>query len=672
MGKPRVAIVLLRKRFHFVYQLQALLGKYIDFISYSLEEGIDSYINCDLALVPSYEVAGIVKRYLMPQTELLVVRRTISKSAWDKLSQIPPNTKVLVVNTYWEMSTQTVAVLYELGLYQLELIPFNNNQPENYRDIRYAITPNERESVPGYIEHAIDIGTRPVDVSTIFDILHKLNLVNQVTKQLLYAHMKEMVPMSPGFVNLFYRFYDTKEDFEQLLDMIDDVVLTFDIEQHVKIYNQQAVKFFSHILHLADQPLENLFAKISAKEICEVEEVKDAVVILQGTYYVVNKSPILKNGRIHGGILTIRPCDSIQNQNTKIHEAMVSQGYIAKYTFANILGTHQAIQQAITFAQKAARTESDILIEAESGTGKELFAQAIHNYSTRRKGPFVAFNCAALSGSLLESELFGYEEGAFTGASRRGKRGLFEMANQGTIFLDEISEVSTETQVKLLRVLQERELIRVGGTKIIPIDIRVIAATNQNLYQLVEEKKFRMDLYFRLNVFNLRIPPLRERKSDISYLIKAFLREKNVRVDFPQETMQILLAHQWAGNIRELRNCIEYMVSMDEGFEPQNLPGHILRGIQRHRDQEERFLRESNPGEEGECILKILFEAQRQCRYIGRKEISAQLKEQDIFLSEQSVRTALKKLNAQGLVCILKGRAGTKITEKGKRFFKSI
>ncbi|MBP2632055.1 MAG: hypothetical protein H6Q70_2683 [Firmicutes bacterium] len=671
MGKPRVAIVLLRKRFHFVYQLQALLGEYIDFISYSLEEGIHSYINCDLALVPSQEVAGIVKKYLMPQTELLVVRRTISKSAWTKLSQIPSNTKVLVVNTYWEMAIQTIAVLYELGLYQLELIPFNNNQPENYREIRYAITPNEQEYVPDYIEHTIDIGTRLVDVSTIFDILHKLNLVNQVTKQLLYSHMKEMVPISPGFVNLFYRFYDTKEDFEQLLDMIDYVVLTFDIDHRVKIYNKHAVTFFPQIQSLLDQPLENLFTEISTQEIYEAKELKDAVFTLHGTYYVINKSPILKNGQSSGGILTIRQCESIQNQNIKIYEAMASKGYVAKYTFSNILGNHQAIRKAIFLAQKAARTDSDIMIEAESGTGKELFAQAIHNYSERRKGPFVAFNCAALSGSLLESELFGYDEGAFTGASRRGKRGLFEMATKGTIFLDEISEISIETQVKLLRVLQERELIRVGGTKIIPIDIRVIAATNQNLYQMVEEKKFRMDLYFRLNVFNLRIPPLRERKSDISYLIKRFLHEKKVKVDFPQETMQILFAHQWAGNIRELRNCIEYMVSMGEGFGVENLPMHILNHFHQQQKKEERIVEKIGQTDEIKTILTLLYEAQKQQKYIGRKELADKLLGENIFLSEQSVRTILKKLSEQGMVCIQQGRAGTKITERGKLFLTS-
>jgi transcriptional regulator with PAS, ATPase and Fis domain len=210
-----------------------------------------------------------------------------------------------------------------------------------------------------------------------------------------------------------------------------------------------------------------------------------------------------------------------------------------------------------------AATDATILLEGESGTGKELFAQGIHGTSGRKKGPFVPVNCAAIPESLLESELFGYEEGAFTGAKRQGKAGFFEMAHKGTLFLDEVSELPLPIQTRLLRVLQEREIVRVGGARVIPVDVRIVCATNRNLALWTESGNFRQDLYYRLNVLPLTIPPLRERKEDIRLLAAGFLRDK-LPADLPfpgeeafAEIAQALEAHDWPGNVRELRNTME-------------------------------------------------------------------------------------------------------------------
>ncbi len=240
----------------------------------------------------------------------------------------------------------------------------------------------------------------------------------------------------------------------------------------------------------------------------------------------------------------------------------VSSVYQAKYCFDTIVGQNKDLQRLKSMAERLAKTGSTILITGESGTGKELFAHAIHQASPRAHAPFVRVNCVALPENLLESELFGYEEGAFTGARKGGKPGKFELAHRGTIFLDEIGDMPLSMQAKLLTVLQEREVERIGGTKPIRIDVQVLAATNRNLEELVKEGVFREDLYYRLNVVNLRIIPLRQRLDDIPLLVEALLPEINQRLrtrveQVSPEAVQLLCSYQWPGNVRELENLLE-------------------------------------------------------------------------------------------------------------------
>ncbi len=235
------------------------------------------------------------------------------------------------------------------------------------------------------------------------------------------------------------------------------------------------------------------------------------------------------------------------------------------FTFNDIIGQSSAIKQAIEIAKTAAQSPSTILITGESGTGKEVFAQAIHNHSSRNNENFVAINCGAISQSLIESELFGYEEGAFTGALKKGRPGKFELANKGTLFLDEIGEMPLEMQVKLLRAIQEKVVTRVGGTKLIPFDVRIIAATNKDLEKELQDGNFRNDLFYRLSVIPINLPSLNERKKDLPILIQHFLKQKSQLLtkplpEIPSETMNQLLNHDWPGNVRELENTIEKLV----------------------------------------------------------------------------------------------------------------
>ncbi|ABO48894.1 transcriptional regulator [Desulforamulus reducens MI-1] len=256
--------------------------------------------------------------------------------------------------------------------------------------------------------------------------------------------------------------------------------------------------------------------------------------------------------------------------------------YNAKYTFNDMIGESDAIKKVKKIAQKIALSESTVLITGESGTGKELFAQAIHNASYRSRFPFVRINCAAVPENLLEAELFGYAEGAFTGAKKGGKPGKFELAQGGTIFLDEIGELPLSMQSKLLNVLQEREIERVGGIRTVSVDFRVIAATNRNLEDMVKEGTFRDDLYYRLNVISLKIPSLRERQDDIPLLVNYFTDKLNNKLKcsverFTEEAMLVLSKHYWPGNIRELQNTLErvFILSDDNIISVNHLPFSI-------------------------------------------------------------------------------------------------
>lgn len=277
-----------------------------------------------------------------------------------------------------------------------------------------------------------------------------------------------------------------------------------------------------------------------------------------------HRTVLLDTSKLISQIVLLRERnDDNDKQQSKKHLADI------QYTLNSIIGNHPAMESLKFKIQKVSKSPSAVLITGETGTGKELFARAIHFSSHRQHKPFMPINCAAIPESLLESELFGYEEGAFSGAKRKGKSGLFELANGGTLFLDEIGDMPLHLQAKLLRVLQDHQIRRIGGSKFIHLDVRIVAATNQNIEKLIAKDKFRSDLYYRLNIINLSIPPLRDRFSDIEYLANYFLKKYSFEfhvefVGFGEEIMTIFRQYDWPGNVRELENTIEYMVNLEE------------------------------------------------------------------------------------------------------------
>ncbi|MFF0829475.1 sigma-54 interaction domain-containing protein [Brevibacillus sp. NPDC003359] len=309
------------------------------------------------------------------------------------------------------------------------------------------------------------------------------------------------------------------------------------------------------------------------------------------SHVLINAAPIRREGEIIGAISIeqditelVRLNEELAHTTAHLHNLQqeMSRFQAADDPFYAIKGHSASIQSAIGSAKKVAQTDATVLIYGESGVGKELFAKAIHQASRRHEKPFIAINCGAIPAALFESELFGYQGGAFTGAEKKGKPGKLELAHGGTLFLDEIGELPLELQVKLLRALQERQFYRVGGTEPITVNTRIVAATNRQLEQMVADGRFREDLYYRLNVFSLEIPPLRERREDLPELVQIFIHEYSVAHDhsvprISPEVMQALFEYHWPGNIRQLRNVIERLSILQENgvILPEHLPSVI-------------------------------------------------------------------------------------------------
>ena len=353
------------------------------------------------------------------------------------------------------------------------------------------------------------------------------------------------------------------EIFRTIIEDVNEGIIATNQQGIITVFNPSAEK----ITGLASRKVTGQLAKdvISGSRLHEVlatgESELNQIQVIGEAKVVTNRIPIVTKGEITGVVATFQHIDVIQKAEEKIRLRLSERGFLAKHTFSDVIHRSERMSEVIREAQHYAKSDSTILILGESGVGKEIFAQAIHNESRRSHGPFVAINCAALPPNLLESELFGYEEGAFTGAKKGGKAGLFELSRGGSIFLDEIAEIPRSIQSRLLRVLQERAVLRVGGERIIPVNIRVIAATNKKLWDMVQAGRFRQDLYYRVCVLELTIPPLRQRREDISLLVANLLEEYRedmhpaVRKEIAENPR--LLHYCWEGNIRELRNMVE-------------------------------------------------------------------------------------------------------------------
>ena len=384
-------------------------------------------------------------------------------------------------------------------------------------------------------------------------------------KALEYACNEAEALFSTVFLNM-----RKNEELNAILNHTQEGYIAVDRNGRITLINRTAEKFLPDNVNPSGAELTDAFPEL--KDLLNVirtgRERLQEIAYLKGTAVLCDLIPLkIANKEIVGAIATFNDSNTITRGEQKIRNTLLTKGLYAEYHFSDIIGNSREIRECLENAEIFASADSTVLIVGETGSGKELFAQSIHNESIRRKGPFVAVNCASLPESILESELFGYEEGAFTGAKKNGKIGLFELAHTGTLFLDEISEMPLVLQGRLLRVLQERKVMRLGSDRFIPVDLRIISATNKRLRDLVTENKFRSDLFFRLNVLTLIIPPLRERPEDVFELIRyfqdRFADKKNVCIT--DDAVKVMKEYAWPGNVRQLKNFMEKLCIISKG-----------------------------------------------------------------------------------------------------------
>ncbi|MGM0409892.1 MAG: sigma-54 interaction domain-containing protein [Bacillota bacterium] len=507
---------------------------------------VPSIENTDLVLFTDPDILDKLYDIIECNAPTLMMKRTITRQALDKLKKLPSEKKALVANINQYMANDTLALLYQLGINQLKLQPFYRGKKDFSEDIDYIIAPEKYDFLPDIDAETIVIGNRVFDISNIMDILTLLEVDRKKAEQIV----KNYIFRVPTF------WYGAKYNWD--------------------------------------------------------------------------------------------------NRNKKPKKIT---GYFSKHNFSDLIGKNKKFLDTKKKAKKISSTNSTIILYGETGTGKELFAGAIHNDSQRKDNPFIAINCTTLPKNLLESELFGYEKGAFTGAKKEGKIGLFERADKGTLFLDEIGDLPLSLQARLLRVLEEKEIMRIGGDSIIPIDVRIIAASNKNLQKLVEKGEFRKDLYFRLNVFQFNIPPLRERIDDIPLLIKHFFDSWEINRDYNKNFMDFISNYDWPGNIRELKNVLKNMTTLSKNdLCLENLPDYLK--------EESNF----NKNLKKNIVLKLIHDLESEKKDTGRRTLIKLFKQLYFYISEKDLRNILSSLNEKNYITIHRGRKGNTLTKKGKEF----
>ncbi|KQL48755.1 transcriptional regulator [Brevibacillus choshinensis] len=627
-----------------------------------------------LVVLSTKSIVAQVESYLPQGSKLIVAKRMLPYHNLREMLEIPKGVKVLLVSDTPETAQENVELLRASGM-DFEVYPYSPGA-DYPPDVEIAVTPGEAEHVPAHIRKVVDIGFRVIDLSTLLAIYAHFNSDN--FQKVTARAMQSLVYITKELNKEIQHAHLLSKYLEAIVNRIEDAVIAFDESEIVRFVNQKAVDSLNlHGIQVVGEKSVDCLPQDFYESIRQCEENEDVLVDWANKTYFFRKMHIVMEGCFLGSLILFRKAADIEKLEHDYRMRLYSKGLVAKYQFDDIYGESATFQQVIQIARKIARSNSTVLLLGETGTGKELLAQAIHNASPRRREPFVGVNFAAISESLLESELFGYEEGAFTGARKGGHIGWFELAHKGTIFLDEIGDASGAIQNRLLRVLQERQIMRVGGNKVIPTDIRVIAATNQDLQRMVQEGTFRADLYYRLNILPIHLPPLRKRPEDIPWLVDHFVKKYSFDLRRPpftlsNETMKALLDYDWPGNIRELENVVEYMAHIvdDEAY-VCHLP--FLREVSHDSlqaavmDQEcEGMIAEYAKRGFLEEMTAILHQLKQGGQ--GRYNLVEQLQEQGLQVSSQQLRYRLKLLQQDELIHVGKGRQGSQISSKGESF----
>lgn len=691
-------------RARLVAQLEALFEDSDVIIEgFAANLGFSEKVSADLIVFSSASLIKETEFWLNPGAKRIVARRAVDSTYLDQLFSIKNGANVLLVNDSEEAALESIELLKRLGINGVELLPWfpemdSELKMVNRKKCHVAVTLGEAELVPEGMLQLIDLGPRVIDLSTIVEILQSLELLNEKSHYLSATYLAAIVRMGQSIHKAMSEQERINGRLEQVLNQIHDGLLAYDQKGIVRVFSQRCETIFGV---RAERVIgKHLMQSIRNKSLIDFlgkplvgGETQTGQLHIEGKLYEAER---FSSGKGEWMVCAFRETVISNDKGLQRRRLNLMKGHMAKYSFDDIFFKSEIMAHTVAVARRLAVTNLPILIYGESGTGKELFASAVHRASSVVEGPFIGVNFSALPESLVESELFGYDEGAFTGAKKGGHPGLFEQANGGTLFLDEIGDISVKMQMRLLRVLQEKEIMRVGGSEIIPVDVRIIAATNKDLLKLCEEGRFREDLYYRLKKLSLNIPPLRHRREDVPGLLELYLKkngwEESLEISVAPDLMVELLAYDWRGNVRELENVVEYMTAVSEGtsLTLSDLPSDFINlesGANRDRlkDPEKPIKHPKAPIYDEEhanlaspmvnrrdliAIMTCIENCNEKGESLGRSRLSEILMEQGFHLSQDMVRRRLKTLNDEGYIVSGKGRMGAILTEKGRRMLK--
>jgi len=658
---------------HLYSQLKEFIPEYISISSYASEENMPDEITADLIIYSSDNMENEIKErgIKLNCKDYIISERSINFDYIELVANIPPKTEVLLVNDEKETAHSSIEDLMELGLNHIKYYPYYPGI-ESYKKLKIAITPGESDKVPDCVEKVIDLGPRIMDINTLYNIMDKLNFGNKDTRFFTKRYMQKIINVSKN-ISLVNNNVNTLNTYlNNIVDSLVNGILVIDENGYIKYANEQMTKLLSpDKRNIENRNVKNLVDKEALKYFMSADFYENKEIEIFGSMIKTSKFKIPNSDNV---VITTSK-EKKANIKSKFTQDLLLKGHFAKYDFEDIIGKSSQINEVKLTALKLSKSELTVLIEGESGTGKELFASAIHNTSNRKDGPFLAVNFSALPDELIESELFGYEEGAFTGAKKGGKIGLFELADGGTIFLDEIGDISLKVQTKLLRVLQEKEIMPVGGTTIKSVDVRVIGATNKDLRKMVKEKQFRSDLYYRLKIGYINLPPLRERVEDISELVEYFIaKETSKKVKIAKEVIDEFENYKWLGNVRELESTIKYMLAVrtTETLTLDDLPDkkffeEELEEAHYDSDYEFKILN-------GDLlsILNVIKKLEDNNLNASRTKIVQALNDIGIDATENKIRTKLNYLEEYGYITKNRGKKGTALTRKGLGYLNSM
>lgn len=565
----RVAVIANQKRYasRLANDLKNYFGKYVYIQPYSMNEVNEMDVIPETYIVISaFTIFQAVRKKTDDHSRLLIADLTLDMACVERLYHLPKNARALLVNIDYRSCMEVITLLYSAGFQSLELIPYYPGL-EFDPSIKIAITPDERELVPPGINTVIDIGQRVLNTSFIMEVADVLGIESPFGGKEAQAARKRAFAQTVGMEKVLGEKENLTEQIEGLLKMVRQGFLITDVSGRICLSNDKARQLLNSrtdvLVGFNIAEILPEFVPASGHAVGDsVENRAGELITLNGVALIVTASPIVSGDTPKGHVIMLESFTETESRQHKMRNKMTGSGHRAVYHFYDILGDSRQIHETKEIAMRMAKSDSSVALHGESGTGKELFAQSIHNHSDRRDYLFVAVNCSAFPENLLESELYGYEEGAFSGARKGGKIGLFELAHKGTLFLDEIGELPLSLQAKLLRAIEEHKILRVGGMDMIDVDVRIITATNRDLAQMVREKKFRSDLYYRLNTLPIHIPSLRERKEDIIPLFETFRRNMGVEFSLLPDARRRLIDHRWEGNVRELKNIVEYLANL--------------------------------------------------------------------------------------------------------------